>query len=76
VGSDTRKNRHNRRPLSARVLAGILVEIIEDGNRRGDFAVDDAPTLARVIQTATMKVCDPRLIAQYQMKHSKIRPAR
>jgi AcrR family transcriptional regulator len=48
------------------LLAGILVEIIEDGNRRGEFAVDDPPTLARVIQTATMKFCDPRLVAQYQ----------
>jgi AcrR family transcriptional regulator len=48
------------------VLAGILVEIIEDGNRRGEFAVDDPPTLARVIQTATMKFCEPRLVAQFQ----------
>ncbi len=47
------------------VLAGILVEIIDDGNRHAEFAVDDPPALARVIQTATMKFCDPRLVAQY-----------
>jgi AcrR family transcriptional regulator len=47
------------------VLAGILVEIIEDGNRHGEFAVDDPPAFARVIQIATLKFCDPRLVAQY-----------
>jgi AcrR family transcriptional regulator len=46
-------------------LAGILVEIIEDGNRRGEFAVADPPALARLIQDATMKFCDPRLVEQY-----------
>lgn len=48
------------------VLAGILVEIIEDGNRRGEFAVENPPAFARVIQAATIKFCDPRLVAQYQ----------
>ncbi len=46
-------------------LAAILVEIIEDGNRSGEFAVDDPPALARVIQSATMKFCNPYLVAQY-----------
>ncbi len=58
----------NGRPFVAShlgVLAGILVEIIEDGNRHGEFAIEDAPALARVIQTATIKFCDPRLVAQY-----------
>ena len=48
------------------VLAGILVEIIEDGNRRGEFQVADPPKVARTIQNATMKFCDPRLVEQYQ----------
>jgi AcrR family transcriptional regulator len=48
------------------VLAGILVEIIEDGNRRGEFSVADPLALARVIQIATLKFCDPRLVEQYQ----------
>lgn len=46
-------------------LAAILVEIIEDGNRRREFAVADPPKLARVIQDATVKFCDPRLVEQY-----------
>lgn len=59
---------YNGRPfVSAHlgVLAGILVEIIEDGNRRGEFKVGDPQTLARTIQNATMKFCDPRLVEQY-----------
>ncbi len=47
------------------VLAGILVEIIEDGNRRGEFVVDDPPTIARVIQAATLKFCHPLLVEQF-----------
>jgi len=46
-------------------LAAILAEIVEDGNRRGEFSVADPPALARVIQNATMKFCDPRLVEQY-----------
>jgi len=59
---------YNGRPfVSAHhaVLAGILVEIIEDGNRRGEFNVGDPPALARTIQDATVKFCDPRLVEQY-----------
>jgi hypothetical protein len=41
------------------------VEIIEDGNHGGEFAVRDPQTLARIIQDATVKFCDPRLVAQY-----------
>jgi AcrR family transcriptional regulator len=48
------------------VLAGILVEIIEDGNLRGEFTVDDPPALARAIQDATIKFCAPSLVEQYQ----------
>jgi AcrR family transcriptional regulator len=48
------------------VLAAILVEIIEDGNRRGEFSVADPLAFARVIQAATIKFCDPRLVEQYQ----------
>lgn len=60
---------YNGRPFVAAHLANlaaILVEIIEDGNRRGEFAVADAPGLARVIQNATVKFCDPRQVEQYQ----------
>jgi AcrR family transcriptional regulator len=46
-------------------LAGILAEIIEDGNRRGEFNVRDPLAFARIIQDATMKFCDPRLVEQY-----------
>jgi AcrR family transcriptional regulator len=59
---------YNGRPFVSahqRVLAGILVEIIEDGNRRGEFRVAEPETLARVIQDATVKFCDPRLVEQY-----------
>jgi len=47
------------------VLADILVEIIADGNRAREFVVRDPRRLARVIQHATVKFCDPRLLAQY-----------
>jgi AcrR family transcriptional regulator len=61
--------RNEGRPFIAvhlRALADILVEIIEDGNRRGEFAVRDPRQLAQIIQDATVKFCDPRLVAQYQ----------
>lgn len=60
---------YNGRPFVSahlRALADILVEIIEDGNRRGEFAVADPHALARTIQHATVKFCDPRLVEQYQ----------
>jgi AcrR family transcriptional regulator len=60
---------HEGRPFIAvhlRTLADILVEIIEDGNRAGEFAIADPRSMARVIQDATVKFCDPRLVAQYQ----------
>jgi AcrR family transcriptional regulator len=60
---------HEGRPfitVHLRALADILVEIIEDGNRRGEFAVRDPRLLAQIIQDATVKFCDPRLVAQYQ----------
>ncbi len=60
---------HNGRPFVVShlgVLAGILCEIIEDGNRSGEFAVADPHRLARTIQDATMKFCDPRLVEQYR----------
>ena len=59
---------HEGRPFIAvhlRTLAGILAEIIEDGNRRREFAVEDPRLVAQVIQDATVKFCDPRLVAQY-----------
>jgi len=59
---------YNGRPfVSAHLanLAAILVKIIEDGNRSREFAVADPPALARVIQDATVKFCDPRLVEQY-----------
>ncbi|HEV2739941.1 MAG TPA: TetR/AcrR family transcriptional regulator [Candidatus Elarobacter sp.] len=60
---------HEGRPFIAvhlRTLADILVEIIEDGNRAGEFTVGDPRSTAQVIQDATVKFCDPRLVAQYQ----------
>ncbi len=60
---------HEGRPfitVHQRALADILVEIIEDGNRRGEFAVPDPPLVAQVIQDATLKFCHPQLVAQYQ----------
>jgi AcrR family transcriptional regulator len=47
------------------VLGDLLAEIILDGKRRREFVVDDAPQLARIIQDATVKFVDPRLIARY-----------
>jgi AcrR family transcriptional regulator len=47
------------------VLAAILVGIIEDGNRRGEFKAADPAVLAQAIQDATVKFCDPRLVEQY-----------
>jgi AcrR family transcriptional regulator len=61
--------RNQGRPFIAvhlRALADILVEIIEDGNRRGELAVQNPRELAQIIQDATVKFCDPRLVAQYQ----------
>jgi AcrR family transcriptional regulator len=46
-------------------LAGILTGIIADGNRLGELNVADPAGLARIIQAATMKFCDPRLVEQY-----------
>jgi AcrR family transcriptional regulator len=46
-------------------LAGILVRIIEDGNRRGEFKVKDPMVAARAIQNATMKFCAPQLVEQF-----------
>jgi AcrR family transcriptional regulator len=60
---------HEGRPfvtVHLRALADVLVEIIEDGNRLGEFAVRDPSQLAQIIQDATVKFCDPRLVAQYQ----------
>jgi AcrR family transcriptional regulator len=60
---------HEGRPfitVHLRALADILVEIIEDGNRLGEFTVRDPRLLAQIIQDATVKFCDPRLVAQYQ----------
>lgn len=60
---------YNGRPFVSahqRVLAAILVEIIDDGNRRGELHVGDPPALARAIQDATVKFCDPRLVEQYR----------
>jgi len=60
---------HKGRPfitVHLRTLADILVEIIEDGNRASEFAVPDPRSTAQVIQDATVKFCDPRLVAQYQ----------
>ncbi len=60
---------HAGRPFIAAhlpVLAAILVEIIEDGNRRAEFVVHDPQRFATIIQNATMKFCDPRLVAQYR----------
>ncbi len=42
-----------------------LVEIIDDGNARGEFRVGDPHRLARIIQHATVRFCDPRQVAQY-----------
>ena len=60
---------HEGRPfitVHLRALSDILVEIIEDGNRRGELAVREPRRLAQIIQDATVKFCDPRLVAQYQ----------
>lgn len=59
---------YNGRPFVGahlRALADVLVAIIEDGNSRGEFAVGDPQALARTIQHATVKFCDPRLVEQY-----------
>jgi AcrR family transcriptional regulator len=45
------------------VLGDLLVEIILDGKRKREFVVSDAPLLAHVIQDATVKFIDPRLVA-------------
>jgi AcrR family transcriptional regulator len=59
---------HQGRPFVAahlEVLADILVKIIEDGVARKEFEVRDPRLLAKIIQDATVKFCDPRLVAQY-----------
>ncbi len=59
---------HERRPFVAvhlDVLRDLLVEIIDAGNARGEFRVRDPHGLARVIQHATARFCDPRQVAKY-----------
>jgi AcrR family transcriptional regulator len=59
---------YNGRPFVSshrHVLAAILVDIIDDGNRRGEFKAADPQALAHTIQDATVKFCDPRLVEQY-----------
>jgi AcrR family transcriptional regulator len=47
------------------VIADLLADIIVDGVNKGEFVVKDPPRLARIIQDATIKFVDPRLIARY-----------
>jgi AcrR family transcriptional regulator len=47
------------------VLADLLAGIIVDGVNKGEFVVKDPPRLARIIQDATVKFIDPRLVARY-----------
>jgi len=47
------------------VLQSILIEIIEDGNARGEFAVRSPALAAQVIGHATARFCDPRSVARY-----------
>lgn len=42
----------------------ILVEILEDGEARGEFAVDDKSFTAEMIQSATMKFHYPQLFSK------------
>jgi hypothetical protein len=47
------------------VLRDLLVEIIVDGNVRGEFHIREPRGLALVIQHATARFCDPRQVAKY-----------
>jgi AcrR family transcriptional regulator len=47
-------------------LSDLLIEIILDGKRQREFVVEDAPQAAQVIQDATVKFVDPRLVAWYE----------
>ena len=42
----------------------IYQQVIEDGNARGEFHVDDPETVAGLVQCATVKFCHPSLVAQ------------
>ena len=46
-------------------LLDTLVDIIEDGVIKREFVVKDAQHLARIIQDATVKFVNPRLVAQH-----------
>ncbi len=59
---------HERRPFIAihlETLARLLVDIIEDGNARGEFDVRDPAGLATVVQHATVRFTDPSQVARY-----------
>ncbi len=45
----------------------ILVEILEDGEARGEFAVDDKNFTAEMIQSATMKFHYPQLFSKLSL---------
>jgi AcrR family transcriptional regulator len=47
------------------VLHGILVEIIQAGNARGEFTVRNPGLAAEIVQYATARFCDPRSVARY-----------
>jgi AcrR family transcriptional regulator len=47
------------------VLGDLLAEIILDGKRRREFAVDDARALVQIIHDSTIKFVDPRLVPRY-----------
>ena len=47
-------------------IAALLAAIVEDGNRSGEFSVEDAARAGSAIQNATLKFCHPFLVEQYQ----------
>lgn len=55
-------NEHNQR------IAAILEQIIASGMAAGEFCPGDAAITARLVNTACIRFCDPRLMAEYSRK--------
>ena len=54
--------KHNQR------MAGILEQIIASGMAAGEFHPGDAALAARLVNTACIRFCHPRLMAEYEQE--------
>lgn len=55
-------NEHNQR------MAAILEQIIASGMAAGEFRPEDAAVAARLVNTACIRFCHPRLMVEYDQK--------